>query len=222
KGKERDSDYDFDNRQGEFSRSYAKLKDSTAQRASLGIGWHFLPHRIISLRPQVGYAWSETDFHAKKGYQAVSGPSVNYPSLGVPPVGSTLDGLDSRYKPTTYGPWVGFQVGLHPARWLDLKADVKYQWAKYTADANWNLRSDLQHPKSFRHSGDIQGWQVGGEAAWNITSHHAIIAGVEWSKKSLSGGKDKTYFANGNVSEIKLRRVNQESLSANLGYRFSF
>jgi opacity protein-like surface antigen len=196
------------NRTIETYSTSVKLKGSTATRYSVGGGWRFTLNPVFAVAPVAGYAWTEQNIRIKHGWDDDDGLPV--------------EGLNSRYKPRWHGPWLGAQVNVRGTDKLDFQVSAKHQWFKYRADANWNLRDDLRHPVSVRHSGDSRGWQLAAGVDWKFTPHHAVIAGMDWSRQRLSNGKDKTFHLDGTTETTKLSRLNADSWGAHIGYRFSF
>jgi hypothetical protein len=217
-GEGQDSDYLYNDRQGEFSRSYSKTKGSTSNRASLGLGWRFSPHSSLGLTPLVGYTYQKDKLRSRHGKQV-----INFdPNTGAPGYIGPFDGLDSRYSPHWQGPWLGAQIDTRVGERFDFLFSAKHQWFDYRAEANWNLRSDFAHPKSFRHTGDSHGWKLEAGTAWRFFPRSALTFTLDWQSRRLSNGKYRVYFADGTSGETRLRSVTWESFSGVIGYRFTF
>jgi hypothetical protein len=207
-GRTRSNNYDDDG--SLYDVGYAKTKGSTSQRLSVGAGWRFKPNAIVSITPQLGYAWMEQNYKLKHGY-------ITFDVDG--DVGP-LEGLDSRYKPRLHGPWVGVQAAVKPIPQLEIGGTLKYQWLDYAAKAHWNLNTSVA---SLKDTGDSTGWVLGGHAAWNFTDRHAIVGGLEWSRQEISHGTERIHSTDGDPPEkLRLRDVKLQAWGANLGYRFSF
>jgi hypothetical protein len=219
-GDNRDSDYEL-TRSREFSRSKSDADGSKATRFSLGIGGRFVPNPNLAITPLLGYAWQNLDLRMKDGVQTLC-VTPNIFGYNCPPVGYRMRELDSTYEPRWHGPWLGTQLDFRASDRLDFKLSAKYSWFDYKADANWNLRSDLEHPVSFRHTGDSRGWRLEAGANWNFTERHAISLTLNWDKQKLTNGTAKHYRANGTVIEQPLNDVNWDSWSGLVGYKFSF
>ena len=93
----------------------------------------------------------------------------------------------------------------------------EYHWADYYAEADWNLRTDFKHPKSFEHEAD--GWGVvfrtGGDYALNNT--WSLNFNWDLQKWETDEGIDRTFFSNNTVGQTQLNEVNWESFSLRLG-----
>lgn len=214
-GEERDSDYAFDNRHGEFSRSYAKSHGSTDSRVSLGLGWRFPPRRDVGITPMLGYTYQEQDLRSRKGRQVISTSDLT-------PFPGPFHGLDTHYEPRWHGPWLGLRVDAHLAERFGLRLGVKRQWFAYHADADWNLRDDFEHPRSFTQHGHSRGWQWEVGAHWRLSPQSAITFSLERHTQRLRNGTDRTFFADGQSSTLRLNGVNWDSWAASLGYRMDF
>ncbi|MDR0702502.1 MAG: hypothetical protein LBF61_08895 [Azoarcus sp.] len=229
-GEVRDSDYDLDRRKHEFSRSYSKSRRSTVSRLALGLGWRILPRSRVGLTPMLGYAYQEQDLRARHGRQVLSEPCVfcdaDADGIGgdiiTPPVDTRLTGLDIHYQPRWHGPWLGLRLDAHIGSRFDLHIGAKYQWFSYRANADWNLREDFRHPRSYTHHGDSRGWQWEIGARWRLSEQSAITFTVDQHQQRLEGGTDRTFFANGTTTKTRLNAVNWDSWGAALGYRVEF
>lgn len=220
-GDVRDSDYAFDGRQGEFSRSNARTHGSTSRRLAFGAGWRVpLPNNRIGVTPLAGYTYQDQDWRSRHGRQTVSEPGL-VGGINVPPVGWRLSGLDSHYKPRWHGPWLGVQLDANLARQFDLRFGLKHQWSRYYAEGEWNLREDLRKT-SFKHHGDSRGWQTEIGALWRFLPNNAIAFTLDWGKQRLTNGSDRKFFTDGTTTKIRLNEVNAESWAASLGYRMDF
>ncbi|MDR1064358.1 MAG: hypothetical protein LBL48_10610 [Azoarcus sp.] len=214
-GKVRDSDYVYSGRRGEFSRSYSKPHGSTESRATLGLGWRIMPHSRIGVTPMAGYAYQEQDLRSRHGRQVVSDFGFGVP-LG------PIHGLDSHYRPRWHGPWLGLRLDAHLGKRFDLRFGLKQQWYRYRAEADWNLRSNFEHPVSFRHHGSSSGWQAEIGALWHLSAQSAITFTLDRSEQRLRNGTDRTFFSSGESTKTRLNGVNWDSWAGALGWRLDF
>lgn len=223
-GAVRDSDYALDNRQAEFSRSRSDARGSEMFDALFGAGWRLPLGTTGGLTPLLGLARYESTYRSSNGRQTLSS-AENAQRLGIDnwnmPLGS-FTGLHSRYRPVWSSVWLGLDGDLKAGDRLTLSGSVKHHWFNYQAEANWNLRSDLAHPVSFRHQDNGQGWEAGIGAAIRLNGTHWLS--LEATKRELKTrhGKDTTFFYNGASSTINLGEAVLDSWSAHLGYRHAF
>ncbi len=199
-GTNRDSDYLSDNRTGEFSRSDNRADSGQVLDASIGLGYMFIfgeGYGIMHFTPLVGYSHSEQDLTITEGFQTI-------------PYTGPFAGLNSSYDTRWSGPWVGAEV-LFDFGEANITGLFEYHWADYYAEANWNLRTDFAHPKSFEHVADGNGIVIALD--WNVALAENILlsAGIEYRNWSTDHGIDRTFFASGATSETRLNEVNWKS-----------
>ncbi len=215
-GQNRDSDYAADNRTAEFSRSLNLTEDDQVWDASLGLGWLFtFGTDYCRLAPMLGYSIHKQNLRITDGFQVI------------PPTGA-FAGLDSTYKARWNGPWIGFDLIFgtpakrkqgHETRFV---MSAEYHLADYYAEADWNLRDDFQHPKSFEHETDGRGLVLGAQWLFGFRSNWDFSLSGRYRKWETDSGVDRVFMTNGSRSETMLNEVNWESfeLMAGVNYRF--
>ncbi|UCD79556.1 MAG: hypothetical protein JSW26_29895 [Desulfobacterales bacterium] len=216
-GENQDSDYLGDNRTYEFSRSNNKADDDNVWDASLGIGYPFRTGQtvIATVTPLVGYSHHEQNLKITDGYQTI------------PPLGS-FSGLDSSYDTEWKGPWIGIDMRFRAeklnnfAERFETYFSYEYHWADFYAKADWNLRDDLRHPKSFEHEADATGWII--DAGLNFILQHNIALNFDFDYQSWGAkdGNDKVFFADGTTGKTRLNEVNWSSYAFRLGLEIRF
>jgi hypothetical protein len=216
-GDNQDSDYAGDNRTLEWSRSNNSADDGNVWDVSLAIGYPIRAGRKVigTITPLVGYAYHEQNLAMSDGYQTI-------PDTG------PFDGLDSSYDTQWYGPWLGVDMNFSApatkafAHRFETFISYEYHWADYEADADWNLRDDFKHPKSFSHDADGNGWIF--RAGFNFILHRNIAVNLnyEYQDWSTDSGTDKIFFANGNTTTTRLNEVNWTSYSLGMGVSIRF
>ena len=222
-GKSRDSDYALDDRQAEFSRSYADTTGSEMIDLLLGAGWKLPLGPAASLTPLFGLARYEGTYRSSNGRQVVS-DAANASLLGInwhAPLGS-FDGLHSRYRPVWNSVWLGLDGTLKAGDRLTLRGGVKHHWFKYKAEADWNLRGDLAHPVSFRHEDNGSGWEAEISTDFRLTGAHRLTLDLSKREMKTSQGSDTTLYYNGASSTIDLGETDLSSWSARFGYRYDY
>ncbi len=215
-GKNQDSDYNGNDRTQEFSRSNNLADDGNTLDASLALGYRFpvFPARHgkpwWSITPEVGFSYHVQNLKIRRGYQTI--PATGY-----------FGGLDSSYDASWYGPWAGVDSEVNISDWVSLNASFEYHYAYYNATANWNLRTDFQHPKSFEHEAEGTGIVASAGGQIRINPKLRLQFSVDYQNwKANQKGIDTTYFSSGTVSETRLNEVNWDSLGANIGLRYAF
>ena len=214
-GTVQDSDYLFNDRQGEFSRSYSEAKDSRMLDVSLGGGWRLPLGRGNTLTPMLGIARYGSLYRMRNGRQVVSDYGWGAP-LGA------FAGLNSHYNAVWNSLWQGLEADFRPTEQLALHVGLKHHWFDYRAEADWNLRSDFAHPVSYRHQGRGRGWEAAIGADWRIRPGHQITWDLSGRQFRLHNGSDTTYRPNGASREMRLNEVIADSWSTRIGYRYAF
>jgi hypothetical protein len=214
-GRNQDSDYLQDNRQGEFSRSNNVADDGATIEVSGALGYHFdiagkrsAPR--LRLTPKIGYAFHTQQFNVTNGFQTI-------------PAWGHFGGLDSTYEATFYGPWGGLEAQLFLTDRLSLQGSVDYHWADYEGTGNWNLRDDFQHPKSFTHEAEGEGIVASASGRYRINPAWTISLSADYQKwKANNKGIDTVFFSDGTVGETRFNGVNWDSFGFNLGMAYRF
>jgi len=177
-GENRDSDYAFSNREGEFSRSTA---DTEGQSYDLEVALGYpVEHEGFRFMPQIGVAYHVQNLEDTNGEQIVDRPDLEAALDGVPtnlgPDDGFLgpfEGLDSTYD----AEWLSFFLGV--AAELDLgertriEGRYRFHLVDYSADLYWNLR-DL----SFTNDAEGAGHELQATLVHELSDTLAIRGGV--------------------------------------------
>jgi len=215
-GANRDSDYARDNRVMEYSRSENNGGDGTVWDVSVGGGYKnwLLASKggTFTLRPLIGLSVHKQNLTVTDGYQTVdliggyTGP---------------IPGLDSTYRAMWFGPWAGFEAGYAAGR-LNLYATAEAHGAAYRAEADWNLRSDWQHPVSFEQTANSFGVVFSLGADYAITETLTLAASFKRQDWHTFDGTDRIYFAGGAVVDNHLNEVNWISNAVTLALELTY
>lgn len=193
-GKNQDSDYNGNGRTLEFSRSNNDAKNGNTLDVSLALGHRFRINQDaaqppIYLIPLLGYSQHEQQLRITNGHQTI-------------PATGAFAGLNSTYRTKWKGPWLGLELLGEGANNLSSFLLVEYHIADYYAEANWNLRTDFQHPKSFEHWANGKGYvtsfgvfsapgPAGGSASRSIIRNGIPIRGP--TARSLQPAPSRTH-----------------------------
>lgn len=215
-GRNQDSDYDFNDRQGEFSRSYSISEDGSIFDFSGTLGYHFKlgSNKAVALHltPKLGFAYHTQQFGDSHAVQTIPA----YSNFG-------NGGLNKTYDAAWFGPWAGVDAQILLHNRLSLQSSIAYHLAKYEGTGNWMLRGDFQHPASFRHSANGDGIVVSSSVGYLVDSDWTVRLSADYQRwKARNKGIDTTYFSNGYVGETKLNQVNWNSYGFNLGVEYNF
>lgn len=200
-GRNRDSDYLGDDRTLEFSRSDNETNDDDVLDLALAVGYRLaLPWERGRLRvtPLLGFSRHEQRLRITGGFQTI------------PPLGP-FSGLDSTYRTRWSGPWIGVELAREPASMPSGFLRLEHHWADYDATANWNLRDDFRHPRSFEHEADGKGFVAAIGVAGPMYKGWSARLSLEYQRWETDPGIDRVYFADGAVAATRLNEVKWES-----------
>ena len=209
-GDNRDSDYAADNRNLEFSRSINDADKGHTLDGQLGVGYRFqFISESISVVPLAGYSYHRQYLTMTDGYQEITWP-------GGPPLGP-FNGLDSSYDAEWQGPWIGLEMTLDADKFTKTFSPVsfyaawEYHWADYYAEADWNLRDDFMHPKSFEHEADGSGMVASLGVCIRLNDRWLVTLGYETEEWSTERGVDRVFLENNSTIKTRLNEVNWHS-----------
>lgn len=209
-GRNRDSDYLGDGRTLEFSRSDNETRDDDVRDLALALGYP-LTYRVdrvlLHVTPLLGFSRHEQRLRITNGFQTI-------PLLGPFP------GLDSTYRTRWSGPWIGieFESDLGSASSAFIR--LERHWADYTARANWNLRDDFQHPRSFEHEADGKGLVASLGIVSPIREKWSARVSLDYQRWRTDPGIDRVYFASGAVAATRLNEVKWSSRTISIGLQW--
>lgn len=223
-GDNQDSDYRGNNRTEEFSRSNNKSNGDHVSDMKIGFGLKFglmaneATGSKFQLTPMAGLSSHVQSLRMTNMRQTVSAPQ--YAPFGgqsdPPPLGS-YRGLNSSYEADWKGPWIGIDALFQVNHQFALRGNFEYHKADYSARANWNLRDDLAHPKSFAHTatGDGKVLHLSLEMVFSAQARMVFsITSQEWTTGS---GTDRFYFSDGTSDYGILNPVKWHSQAYQVG-----
>lgn len=223
-GEVQDSDYNGDNRSGEFSRSVNDSNGDYVGDASVGIGYEIWTidssvGRNLRIIPILGYSFSRQSLAMSNGFQVV-------------PASGAFSGLDSSYQADWYGPWVGVDLWLESSDEDYMILRMEYHRADYYAEANWNLRPEFQHPVSFEHDTTGTGYVI--SLGWHHTPKYEWQYSVrlDYQRWQADAGLDRVFFSDPVVAQAacgnnvqcdtQLNGVNWRSFALSVKARLPF
>jgi hypothetical protein len=221
-GENQDSDYFGDNRTGEFSRSNNSADDGHTSDGSIGLGYYIpIVSDTVMVIPLIGYSFHLQNLEITDGVQTIATPPIT-PDLGPFP------GLNSSYDAIWYGPWVGLELNarIYKRDGTSLAHEflfgTEYHWADYDAEANWNLRTDFDHPKSFEHEADGSGIVFWAGYNYFFNPQWSLNFSGKYQEWETDPGIDRVFFADGTEAVTRLNEVNWESFSLMVGVTCRF
>ncbi len=212
-GSNQDSDYVGSNRTQEYSRSNNKT-GGAVRDVSIGLGrkirlFDFASGDAMYVVPLAGLSIHQQSLTMYDGQQTI-------------PANGTISGLHNSYDAQWKGSWLGMDALLGLGESISLNTTVEYHWVDYSAEANWNLRSDLAHPVSFKHVAKGYGLLASVGASYRFSRNFLINVLFERQKWNTYQGYDQTNFSYGATSYYTLNPISWDSRAFSLGavYRF--
>ncbi|HEX3044336.1 MAG TPA: hypothetical protein VHY08_06240 [Bacillota bacterium] len=213
-----DSDYLGDNRTEEFSRSNNSSNGDNVFGSSIAAGYYLTSgQKKFRLAPMIGYSFNRQMLRMTDGYQTIN---ID-PDTGASGYTGPLSGLNSSYKASWSGPWLGanFSVNLSP-KWTTF-SDFDYHWVNYYGEGNWNLRDDLAHPMSFTHIATGNGYHWSAGVNFSPNSQFKLILKFHSGVWSAGPGIDQVFGANGDTGITRLNEVVWASQAVMLTFYWS-
>ena len=216
-GANQDSDFDFDNRQGEFSRSNNNAGGDVSDLL-IGLGKRYdikWRNKSYSFVPALGYAINQQNFEMNNGFQTFFVPTPG--GAADPSQVGPIAGLNSTYDTKWETVWLGMDVGFQQTDKLHWLASMRLHAGDLSAQANWNLRSDFAHPVSFEHWAD--GYGVGATISghYRVTTNLFMSLTLDYQNWSTDNGIDRVYFSSGGNIDTPLNEVNWEAAAVSVG-----
>jgi len=225
-GTVRDSDFAGNDRTLEFSRSDNQAGDGNVLDASIGGGLQFRFRKDAwRIAPLIGLDYHEQELTISRGIQVVSRPDLAPPGNAPQPLGPLPPNLASTFQTEWQGFWIGVDLEiLPPASRLEFFATAEFHWVMdYQAKADWNLRQDLAHPRSFEQHAD-EGWGVvlAGGTRLKLTPRLGLFLRAEFRDWQIEEGTQRIFFADGTGAVARLNNANWESASLLTGFEGRF
>ena len=212
-GRSQDSDYLANNREAEFSRSYADIKNNGNNNFSISLGlkkrWFDVSGHYFTA--MIGYQNTKFDLTATNGVQAIP-DELN---------GEVFPGLESTYNSDFNSLYFSLSTE-HVFQWGTVGLRLDRYDIDFEAVADWNLREDLAHPKSFLHSGNGKGDSFTLEYSYQLNINWDTFLNFKRLRYKIKNGYDQTFFADGASYVTTLNRLSYESDQFNFGIRYIF
>jgi hypothetical protein len=205
-GDSQDSDYNFDDRTDEWSRSYSDSRGGFLFSGSAALGYRFrLGDGFLILKPLLGFAYNQQAMVMTDGVQVI-----------LPPTGPVA-GLNSSYVAHWGSMWTGAAIDAGIAEGLSLGVELAFHGAAYIALADWNLRPDLAHPVSFVHRAVGLGAEGKISLDFRINQWWTLRCSFGAEYWEAGPGLDITYRNDGSYVVTRLNEVVWRSLSVAIG-----
>lgn len=216
-GISQDSDYNANNRQQEFSRSYADIANDNISDygVSVGLKSRWLNTGKDFLTFHIGREQHDVNITTTKGVIAIS---TNRPT------GQRLDDLNSAYD-SHFSSW---KLGIgaeHSESWGNISLRYAYFDTNFDAKARWNLREDFEQPVSFIHNGQGDGHELELGYRYLLCGNFSLSARWNLVNYRISRGYDQTFFIFNNLPFSYVTRLNEvlyQNKSLQLGLEYLF
>ncbi|WP_312334681.1 hypothetical protein [Sphingobacterium sp.] len=128
--------------------------------------------------------------------------------------------LNSIYKIklNSYGPSV--HVGYTPSKDLRLIYIVSFSKLNYSADADWNLFENYQHPRSFSHSANGYSFHNTLEFSKSIYTYFDLFLLTGLRVDNTRKGVDQLFYKSGAIDITQFNGANLAAFNMALGCKF--
>ncbi len=207
-GDNQDSDYLGNDRTLEFSRTNNDTSGDNVWDLSLALGYRFRygqDRTATYFTPLIGYSRHAQNLRITDGNQTI-------------PATGSIPGLDSTYQSRWEGRWIGVEFLTDTPNEVNAYFRLEHHWADYSADANWNLRADLQHPRSFGQDANGTGNVLSvGFLTVPKPNHWSVRVGLDYQRWTTDPGVNTVYFSDGTIGVTRLNDVEWKSWALSLG-----
>lgn len=198
-----DTDYAGDNRtQPTYQQSFSDNKGSTVAW-NAGAGYVIFNNSRFSLTPYIGYGISRQSLY-------IVDVTGQFPSLN--------SSYDTRWK----GAFIKITSSLKIWHALKLATDITYNQVTYSAQGNWNLINEFQHPVSYSHAAKGYGIKACTRLVYNITPNIGLSIGYGYYNWQTGNGTDQLYLSSGKVDKTQLNGVIRSGFVFNGGVTLAF
>ncbi len=210
-----DSDYNGDNRTNEYSRSMSNPDGSTTLDGKFIIGYEIQWSEHIVITPLLGYRYNQQSLKMKDGEQILDTRAA---ALSLGPFASQLNSsYEAEWNSAVFGLDSQYRTQKHQ---FSLRLELTL--SDYYAEANWNLRSDFAHPKSFAHWARGTGNNIEFKYQYNVTPTFTLWASYRLEDWTTNEGDDVVYFSDGTKASTQLNEVIWESTATSAGFSLNF
>lgn len=223
-GNETDSDWENpDNPSQKTNFSHSDVKGDDTFDYQLAIGYEFaLSDSGIMLTPLVGYSYHEQNLEIgggattlaskfDEGGKYLESVDVNFP----------LPSKSAEYDTEWDGFWGGLEFGYSFGK-NDISIRAIYQDYDYSGEANWILVEELQHPKSFTHDADGDGYKIDAKYQRRIGERWGIVSSLYYLNMETDDGTEIDYLADGTTLRQNFNGADWDSYSISVGAYYEF
>lgn len=221
RGRMVDTDYFDDNRTNPYSISVSEIvgDDIVDYYGGVGLRYQLIPNRL-AVAALFGGFHKEQNFNFESGTQVLADPSFFFP-ITIDDLNESLMDLDSDYITEWRGNWLALEVEYH---WqtVSISTRLRTDDGTYYGEGRWNLRANLQQPRSFVHHANSSGWQFELGVDYHLSQSTALWLKYLRGEWESDVGVDNTYFTDGTVQSTRLNGATWESSQLRVGLAYQF
>lgn len=201
-----DIDYDGDNRTNyippDKGDTLFNSDNGNLQNICIDAKYTFLSSRKMNLSAGIGYLWSREQFYLLDKAQ--------------------IPDLNSSYL----AHWKGLQFSLITflkiTNRIEVNPNVMFIPMGYTAEADWNLKTDFKHPVSFAHKARGCGWNLDIGGIYHLSRNLSTSLGWLYSYWKTGYGVDKLFLENGEIPVTRMNGAFKKSSGWLLSLQYTF
>ncbi|MDB4900956.1 MAG: hypothetical protein JWQ63_237 [Mucilaginibacter sp.] len=184
-GSVNDMDYNGDNRTAPiYTGNFSDNKGYTSS-FNAGAGYILFNNNLFSLIPYIGYG-------------------VSTQALYLVDLTGQFPTLNSTYQSNWKGPFIKVNSSIRLLQPLKLTAGIAYHQVNYSAQGDWNLINEFQHPVSYRHNADGYGLNANAMLVFSITHYIAVNISYGYFNWETGTGYDQLYLSTGQIDKTQM------------------
>jgi hypothetical protein len=143
-------------------------------------------------------------------------------AFGFPQPLGPFRGLNSHYRHRWEGAFVGMAATVQIDGQSRIRLGLRYHpRLDYLGQADWNLRSDYSHPKSYEHTASGgSGWDLETGYSYDVTSRTSVELGLDWRRWRVQDGLDRTFNSDGTSDGTHFNEAVWNTFSVRAALRF--
>ena len=105
---------------------------------------------------------------------------------------------------------------------IKIPLDIFYSLNRITSEANWNLIEAFQHPLSFQHFADGNGYSIDLGIDHQLNRIVSTYFNLEINRFNTRPGIDKVFFNTGEIEKTRLNGINYFNKHISFGVKINF
>lgn len=198
-----DTDYGADNRRQPVYEGVFQDDKGYLLNIDAAITYTFHLHGV-DLTPMLGYVLSKQNLYV------------------LPKQASDPANLRSTYNAKWQGLLTGVEAVFPLGKRFALTPSLYYYQLHYTADANWNLITQFQHPRSFAHKANGYALKPALRLDYKLHSYLSIFLKGDYAYWNTGKGTDELFLTSGQVDYTQMNGARHQEGGVALGVAFSF